>query len=166
MGAIAIQGILTAVMEDDSQMGPTIKQYLLAHEDIISIKKFDMPNANKWWILTPKTKLTETWAYLHTDFSQYMQQTPLKHDYMAPRDIPNKNSAQMTQSIQTKKYKSNLLTRLNTQTPLTETQNHQPQNGQVQSYALVTLSDSSQCPQQQPRITGNQRGSHITPIPR
>ena len=138
MGAIAIQGIPTAVMEDDAQKGPTIKQYLLAHEDIISIEKSDMPNANKWWILTPKTKLNETWAYLQEDFSQYMQQNPLNHEYMAPGDIPNKNAAQTTQIIQTNKYTSDLLTRLNARKPLTLTQNHPPQTGRVRSYASVT----------------------------
>ena len=138
MGAIAIQGIPIAVMEDDSQMGPTIKQYLLAHDDINSIEKSDMPNANKWWILTPKTKLNETWAYLHEEFTQYMQQSPLPHEYMAPGDIPLKNLAQTTQLLQNNKYTSELLTRLNARQPLTETQNHPPQTGRVRSYASVT----------------------------
>ena len=138
MGAIAIQGIPTAVMEDDSQMGPTIKQYLLANEDIISIEKSDMPNANKWWILTPKTKLNDTWAYLNEDFSQYMQQNPLNHEYMAPGDIPTKHAAQTTQTTHANQYTSALLMRLNARTQITIPRNHPPQTGRVRSYATVT----------------------------
>ena len=80
MGAIAIQGIPTEVMEDNTEMGSTIKEYLLAQKDILNVKKLDMPNAWKWWILTPKTKLNKTWAYLNEDFAQYMHQILLNRE--------------------------------------------------------------------------------------
>ena len=126
MGTIAIQGIPTDTMEDALQMGLSIKQYLLAHDDIISLEKSDMPHANKWWILTPKAKLSKTRAYLHEEFSQYMNQSPLTHEYTPPGDMPNKTTAQTTQSLQTSKYTSELLSRLNARTPLSELQNHPP----------------------------------------
>ena len=81
-------------MNDNSQMGATIHQFLLSHKDIISVEKLDMPNAGKWWILTPKEKLNETWAYLNKTFSQYMNECLLNHEYMAPSNIPLKNTAQ------------------------------------------------------------------------
>ena len=58
-GAVAIQGIDTKVMEEAIN-GITLQDFLMSQGDILSIEKSDMPNAGKWWILTPKSRMEKT----------------------------------------------------------------------------------------------------------
>ena len=52
--------------------------------------------------------------------------------------MPNKTSAQTSQSLQTSKYTSELLSRLNARNPISDLQNHPPPTGRVRTYASVT----------------------------
>ena len=99
-GAIAIQGIPLDAVEEDTQMGPTIQQHLLTHTDILSVEKSDMPNAGKWWILTPKSKLDEIYTFLNEDFHQYMLNSALDQNYLPRCDIPFRNKEQTANTAQ------------------------------------------------------------------
>lgn len=96
-----------------------------------------MPNAGKWWILTPKEKLNKTWAYLNKEVTQYMQQNLLDNNHMPLCDIPLKNTAKTVNIVNTSKYTNALLMHMQRQPTPTLIHKHPPPTGRIGLYALV-----------------------------
>ena len=96
-----------------------------------------MPNAGKWWILTPKTKLDEVYTFLNEELQQHMSKSALDHDYLPPCDIPLRNTEQTSNTTQQNEYTSALLLRLKQRPTPTIIHHTPPPTGRIRSYATV-----------------------------
>ena len=145
-GAIAIQGIDSSVMEEEIN-GLTLQQYLLSQEHILSIKKSDMPNTGKWWILVKKSHMELVTTFLNEDVDLYLTNSALKHDYTPPCDIPLRNTEQTDHTVQTNEYTSALLLRLKNRPKLTLIHTEPPPTGRVRkSYGRTYAQTVTQGP--------------------
>ena len=164
-GAIAIQGIDTSVMEEEIH-GLTFQQYLLSQEHILSIKKSDMPNTGKWWILVKKSNMESVTTFLNEDVDLYLTNSALKHNYTPPCDIPLRNTEQTDHTVQTNEYTSALLLRLKNRPKFTLIHTEPPPTGRVQkTYGRTYAQTVTQGPVQTYKHYGPQTTPHTgTPL--
>lgn len=75
-GAVEIQGVPMATMEKLHGCNKThFHQWLLESKHVQSVKKLDLPEVQKWWILAHKDHITPVTKFLTTTVKEIMSKT-------------------------------------------------------------------------------------------